>query len=277
MVVLALCLALGVASMPHILMRSATAGGVGAARLSAGWALLFVLIIIATAPAYAAFARLAHFARPSAGLSEADAVVLALPSITNLPPAMTGLIAVGALAAILAAATAQLFSIAQTIGHDFYGGIIDRTGPSGRRLIDTRIFLIAVACLAGWYAAHPVVDIFRLAATSLSLAASGLFPALLLGIWWKRATAWGTLIGMLFGSAAAAVYVAMVLYGDLMPWRPLGSAGSGLPPMAAAFFGVPIGFLTIFLVSLITPKPVPERIKFVEALRRPTSSPLFDA
>ena len=276
MVVLALCLAAGIASMPTILMRSATSDSVGAARLSAGWGLFFVLVVISTAPAYAAFARLALLADPSSGPLAPDTIVLALPMITGLSPAMTALVATGALAAILAAATALLFAISQTIGHDFYAGLLDGNGPPSRQLIVTRIFLIVVACLAGWYATRQIDDIFSLAATSLSLAASGLFPAVLLAIWWKRATAPGALVGIVLGFAAAASYIVMVIYGDLAPWQPMGSAGTGLPPMAAAFFGIPVGLLSIILVSHISRPPAPERVEIVEALRRPTPSPLFD-
>ena len=276
MVVLALSLAAGIASMPHILARSATAVDVGAARRSAGWALFFVLVIVATAPAYAAFARLELFVDPSLGQADAATIVLQLPAIAALSPAMTALAAVGALTAILGAATALLFAIANTIGHDLYGELLDRHGPAGRRLIITRLAVIAVACLAAWYAMTATVDVFTLAATSLSLAASGLFPALLLGVWWKRANAWGAVAGMVLGFAAAAAYVGAILYGGMAPWQPLGSAGTGLPPTAAAFFGLPVGILTIIFVSQITREPGPRRIEIVEAIRRPTPDPMFE-
>lgn len=275
MVVLALCLAAGIASMPSILMRCATSDGIGAARASAGWALIFILIIVAAAPAYAAFTELSLLADPAVTPFDTSNVVLALPLIAGLSPAITSLVAVGALAAILAAATALLFAMAHTIGHDFFSGIIDRNGPPSRQLIVTRFFLIAVACLAGWCATMSIDNIFSLAATSLSLAASGLFPAMFLGIWWKRATAWGTFAGMVLGFAAAASYILMVLYGGLTPWQPLGSVGTGLPPMAAAFFGIPVGILANILISQISEEPEPEQNDIVEALRRPTPTPLF--
>lgn len=274
--VLALSLAVGVASMPHILMRSASAAGVGAARRSAGWALLFVLPIIATAPAYAVYGQLALLGNPAAGPVDAGTIVLSLPAIADLSPALTALVAAGALAAMLAAATALLFAIANTIGHDFYSRLLNRSGPAGRGLIVTRITLIAVACLTVWTAMLVSDGIFALAVTSASLAASGLFPALLLGIWWKRATAVGALLGMLFGFAAATAYVASILYGGMTPWQPLGSGGSGLPPMAAAFFGVPVGLLAIALFSQLSAPPSPERIEIIEAIRRPAPSRFFD-
>jgi cation/acetate symporter len=275
-VVLILSLAAGVASMPHILMRSGTSTGIAAARRSAGWALFFILVVVATAPAYAAFAHLALLGGRSVGPFEADAVVLALPTIAELSPAMSALVAAGALAAILATATALLFAIATTIGHDLFAGILDRHGPPGRRLIVTRVVLIAVAGLAAWYAMSATDDIFVLATTSLSLAASGLFPALVLGIWWKRATAWGAFAGVVLGFSAAAAYVFMVLYGGMAPWQPLGTAGTGLPAMAAAFFGIPVGILTIVFVSQITAEPAARQVKLVEAIRQPAPSPIFD-
>jgi cation/acetate symporter len=276
MAVLAISLAAGVASMPHIVARSATATDVGAARRSAGWALFFVFIIIATAPAYAAFARLQLFVDPSLGTVEGDMVVLSLPAIAALSPAMTALVAAGALAAMLSAATALLFAIANTLGHDFFGGLIDPHGPPGRRLIMTRIALIAVAALVGWYAVDAPQDIFALAATSLSLAASGLFPVLLLGVWWKRANAAGAFAGIVLGFAAGAAYVWATLFGGMAPWQPLGSAGSGLPAMAAAFFGLPVGIIATIFVSQITREPTEEEAETLAAIRRPTPDGRFE-
>jgi cation/acetate symporter len=277
MVVLAVSLAAGVAALPHVAMRSATTTGVVGARRSAGWACFFVLVIVATAPAYGAFAQLVRLESPSDGSFDAALLVLNLPDVADLLPATSALAATGALAAILAAATALLFAIASTAGHDFYGGIIDRKGPSGRRLIVTRVVLIAVASLAGWQATEAADQVFAVAATSASLAASGLFPALVLGVWWNRATALGALAGIVFGFAAAAAYVWMVVYGDMPPWQPLGTAGTGLPPMAAAFLGLPVGLLAIVLVSQIAPNRSPERMEILETIRRPTPSPTFDA
>lgn len=277
MVVLALSLAAGVAALPHVVVRSGTAAGVGAARRSAGWAFFFVLVIVATAPSYGAFVQLVLLESPSTGAFDATLIVLNLPEIAELLPAISALVAIGALTAVLAAATALLFAIANTTGHDFYSRILDRKGPAGRRLIVTRVILIAAAGLAGWQAMQTTERAFALAATSASLAASGLFPALVLGIWWKRATALGALAGILLGFAAAAAYVWMVVYGDMAPWQPLGTAGPGLPPIATAFFGLPVGMLAIVLVSQITPAPSSERVEIVDAIRRPTPSPNFDA
>jgi cation/acetate symporter len=277
MLVLALSLAAGIASMPHIVMRSGAAASLGAARRSGGWALLFVLLLAAAAPAYAAFARLATVADSDVGPIDPGFLVLDFPVIAGLSSATTALLAIGALAALLAASSAALFSIAMTIGHDLYAGLIDRRSAAGRRLIVTRIAIVAVAAFAALEATRSTPKIFELAVSALSLAASGLFPAIVLGIWWKRATAWGALAGMLAGFVAAAAYVVAVVGGGMEPWRPLGSAGTGLPAMAAAFFGLPAGFLTIIFVSQLTREPTDEQADLVDAIRRPSPSPLLDA
>jgi cation/acetate symporter len=172
--------------------------------------------------------------------------------------------------------SALLFAIANTLGHDFFGGLLDPHGPPGRRLIMTRIALIAVAALAAWYALDAPRDIFALAATSLSLAASGLFPALLLAVWWKRANAAGALAGIVLGFAAGAAYVWATLFGGMAPWQPLGSGGSGLPATAAAFFGLPVGLIATIFVSQITREPTEEETETIEAIRRPTPDGRFE-
>jgi cation/acetate symporter len=104
-----------------------------------------------------------------------------------------------------------------------------------------------------------------------------LFPAILLGIWWKRATALGAFAGILAGFAAAAAYVIAVVGGGMEPWRPLGSAGSGLPAMAAAFFGLPVGFLVLIFVSQLAAGAGEEQGDLVDAIRRPAPSSLLGA
>jgi cation/acetate symporter len=277
MLILALCLAAGIASMPHIVMRSGASASLGSARRSAGWALLFVLIIAAAAPAYAAFARLSVVADPDVGPIDPNFVVLDLPDMAGLSSAMTALLGVGALAAILATASAALFSVAMTIGHDLYGGLVDPRGPAGRRLIATRVAIVVATVFAAFQATRVGAGAFELATTALSLAASGLFPALVLGIWWKRATALGACAGILAGFLAASAYVVAVVVGGMEPWRPLGSVGSGLPAMAAAFFGLPVGFLAMIFVSQVHAGANEEQSDLIDAIRRPSPSPLLDA
>ena len=93
---------------------------------------------------------------------------------------------------------------------------------------------------------------------------------------WALPSGW-TLIDTNPGGERESVIFKEIVQSDIdSPPQPLGSAGTGLPPMAAAFFGVPVGILTIVLVSQITPAPTPERMKIIEALRRPASNPLLN-
>lgn len=273
-IVVAVSFAAGVAALPHVVARSTTAGSVDGARRSVGWGFFFVLIVIVTAPAYGAFAQLVDIVDPPPAPLDPALVVLHFPQIANMLPAISALVATGALAAVLAAATALLFAIANTTGHDLYGGILDRNGPPSRQLIVTRVILIAVAGLSGWYAVDAADRVFTLASTSASLAASGLFPALVLAVWWKRATASGAFAGIVLGFVAAAAYVLMVVYGGMSPWRPMAGADVGLPPMAAAFVGLPIGVLAMVVVSQMT--PASERLDRIDAIRQPTPGQVID-
>lgn len=277
MVALAISLAAGIAALPHVAARSTTTTSGGAARRSAGWAFFFVLLIAATAPAYGAFAQLFLVGTPAATELDPGFVVLDLPGIAAMVPAFSALIATGALAAVLAAAIALLFAMANTIGHDFYGGIIDSGGPPGRQLIVTRLALIMVAVAAGWYSIEATDRIFELATGAATLAASGLLPALVLGMWWKRTTAPGALAGIVLGFGAAAAYVFGVIYGDVGLWQPLGTGGTGLPPMAAAFLGLPVGILAIVIVSQITAEPTAEQLEALDNIRRPGSIQAADS
>jgi cation/acetate symporter len=272
MVVLALCLGAGVAALPHVVTRSVTVVGVEMARRSTGWGFLFVLIVLATAPSYGAFAQLAQINSATLKPIHSGSVVLELPAIANMLPAIGALVAAGALAAVLAAASALLFTIANSVGHDLYGGVVDRKAPAGRRLIVTRVTLICIAGLSGWYALQATDRLFVLATASASLAAAGLFPALVLGIWWKRATTFGAWAGIVLGFGTAAGYAWAVSYGHMLPWQPLGTDGSSLPPMAAGLIGVPIGFTATILVSLITAAPSQEQVEILESIRHPTPS-----
>ncbi len=308
--------AAGFAALPHIVMRSIPVASTDGARKSGAWALVFVMLVAASAPAYAAFAGLqilggisvlSPAALPgwvyalgadghasacgvlatsreavaaacgAAGLGDAaslafagDAIVLALPAIAGLPPVLSALIAVGALAACLAAAAALLFAAASAVGHDLYTRLFEPHAPAGRRLIAVRLSLIAVAIVAGWVAMRALDDVYPLAAVAISLSAGGLFPALVLGIWWRRCTSLGALSGMISGFGVTLFYFLVVQYAGEPPWTFFGLSESGVPAYAAGAFGLPVGVLVSIVISLVTP-PEPERQAALDRIRRPTS------
>ncbi len=195
-----------------------------------------------------------------------DIVVLAWGDIVDLPFVVTALISVGALAAALAAANAIALAIAEALGHDLYAQLIDPKASAGRRLIVTRLLLVATVLVATWLGARRSADIFPLAAATLSLSAGGLFPALFLAVWWRRANAPGAIAGMIAGFAATAAIVLGARYPGLLP---VDAQGGGLSPLIAAIIGLPIGFLVAIAVSLATRAPTPTQDAVVDAMRRP--------
>ncbi|MBY0429885.1 MAG: VC_2705 family sodium/solute symporter, partial [Rhodospirillales bacterium] len=117
-----------------------------------------------------------------------DAIVLATPGISNMPFVITGLVAAGGLAAALATADGLLLAIANALSHDIYYRILQPRADSRRRLLVSRLLLVVTALVAASVAAWRPASIMTLVAWAFSIAASGLFPALVLGIWWKRAS-----------------------------------------------------------------------------------------
>ena len=194
-----------------------------------------------------------------------DIVVLAWGDMVGLPYVVTALILVGALAAVLAAANAVTLAIAEALGHDLYARLIDPRASAGRRLIVTRLLLVATVLVAAWLGARRGADVFPLAAATLSLSAGGLFPALFLAVWWRRANGPGAIAGMIAGFAVTLAIVVGGRYPGLLP----ADARGGLSPLSAAIIGLPIGFVVAIAVSLATRAPSSSEAAAVDAMRRP--------
>lgn len=195
-----------------------------------------------------------------------DVVVMATPEIAGLPFVITGLVGAGGLAAALSTADGLLLAMANALSHDIYYRMIDPNAPTSRRLIMARVLLFAIAILGAYTATNAPPDILKLVAWAFSLAAAGNFPALCLGIWWKRATATGAICGMIAGFGVTLAYL---IYTAAAP------LGFGNPPIfgianiSAGIFGIPVGFIVIYVVSLMTPEPSAELQQLVDDVRRP--------
>ncbi|HET7715119.1 MAG TPA: VC_2705 family sodium/solute symporter [Bauldia sp.] len=325
MFALALCLAAGIASMPQLVSRFGAAQGPGQARLTAGWALVVIGIVASTAPAIAAFVRLALlrdlvgvdladlpqwvFDYGRAGMLSicgkaavsaaaigtacgagtvvnglvpediaigADLVTLGFAEITGLPYVLSALIAAGAIAAALATAATALTTIAISVGNDFFGRLFARRASAGRRLIVTRLVLIATAAIAAWLAFRRPDDVFAYAMAAPSVAAAGFFPALVLGVFWKRTTFWGALVGMVAGAGTTAVYAILLHTETLAPMPVAGLTDLGISAPASAVFGVPLGFALTVVVSLVTRAPSLGRLEVADAIRRPNPDPILE-
>jgi len=310
---LVFCLMVGTAALPHILMRYYTTPSVKEARQSVTWSLFFIFLLYFTAPALAVlvkyevfnvlvgtpFDKLPAWVSAWAKVDPAllavsdinkdgifqlgemriggDIIVLATPEIGGLPYVISGMVAAGGLAAALSTADGLLLTIANALSHDLYYKMIDPNAPTARRVMISKILLLVVAVLAAYVASLKVADILFLVSAAFSLAAAGFFPALVLGIFWKRATKWGAVLGMLSGVIVTFYYMATT-----QPWmRGLFNVTSpvadniwwGIQPISAGIFGVPLGFAVIIIVSLLTPAPKREIQELVEHVRYPNIVP----
>jgi cation/acetate symporter len=213
-----------------------------------------------------------------------DVIVIATPEIAGLPYVIAGLVAAGGLAAALSTADGLLLAIANALSHDIYYRMVDPNAPTGRRLVVARTLLIAVAVIAAYVASTRPSDILSMVAWAFSLAAAGNFPALVLGIWWKRCTTAGALAGILSGFGVTIFYLVGTVYGldltkgtgdELALWGFFGLTETGVANISAAIFGRPVGFLVMVVVSLMTPAPSAEMQSFIDEVRRPRGAALL--
>jgi cation/acetate symporter len=322
---LILCLMVGTASLPHVIMRFFTTPSVREARKSVGWSLLFIFFLYFTAPAYAVFAKYEVFtnvlgrdiatlaaveALPSwifsygriglvklCGVDAAsaqavfdacqavaagpvtvlnfanfsinpDTVVLATPEIAGLPYVIAGLVAAGGLAAALSTADGLLLAIANALSHDIYYTMIDHSASTARRLTVARILLVLVALTAAYTAIHAPAGILIFVSWAFSFAAAGLFPALVLGVWWKRCTTAGAITGMIAGFLVTLYYTLNIYYWEGAMWF-------GVNHIAGAVFGMPVGFIVMYVVSMMTREPSKELQDLVDSIRVPRGGVLM--
>ena len=129
-----------------------------------------------------------------------------------MPYVISGLVAAGGLAAALSTADGLLLAIANALSHDIYYKMIDQNAPTARRLIVSRVLLVLVAMLAAYVASTKPSDILAMVSWAFSLAAAGLFPALVLGVWWKRANSAGAVAGMIAGFGITLLYLVVTRY-----------------------------------------------------------------
>ncbi len=306
------CLMVGTAALPHILMRYYTVPSVREARQSVTWSLLCILLLYFTAPALAVLVKYEIFTvlvgtpidqLPAwvnswtkvdrALLSVVDVnrdnilqlnemtiggdiIVLLTPELAGLPYVISGLVAAGGLAAALSTADGLLLTIANALGHDLYYKMIDPNASTVSRVTVSKILLLVVALLAAYVAAQKPADILFLVSAAFSFAAASFFPALSLGIFWKRANGIGAALGMLSGLGVTSYYMIAN-----QPWlRAIFGINSpiqlwwGIDPISAGLFGVPVGFAVIVVVSLLTPPPSQESQELVEHVRYPDLKPL---
>jgi cation/acetate symporter len=293
---LTFCLMIGTAALPHILMRFYTTPSVKEARQSVGWSLFFIFLLYFSAPAYAAFAKLEVYKNvigsaiadlpawvaswSKVGLVQvndangdgilqltelvlnSDAIVLATPEIAGLPYVIAGLVAAGGLAAALSTADGLLLTISNALSHDVYYKMINPAATTARRLAIARVLLVLVAIIAAYVASFRPAGILAIVAWAFSIAGAAFFPALTMGIFWKRANRAGAVTGMIVGFAVTLFYLIGVQFFGMGKWF-------GINAVSAGIFGIPAGFITIWVVSMLTREPSQEIKDMVEDLRYP--------
>jgi cation/acetate symporter len=306
---LVFCLMVGTAALPHILMRYYTTPSVKEARSSVGWSLFFIFLLYFTAPALAvlvkfdvyhnlvgsSFSELPRWVASWGAVDAAlvsvkdlnmdgivqlaeivlgqDIIVLATPEIAGLPYVISGLVAAGGLAAALSTADGLLLTIANALSHDVYYKMIDPNASTKRRLTIAKVLLLVVAAAAATVASQKPADILFLVSAAFSFAAAAFFPALVLGIFWRRASSMGAVLGMIAGLGITFYYMATTQAWLRGVFGVTSSVADntwfGISPISAGVFGVPLGFAVIIIVSLLTKAPDQKTQELIEHVRYP--------
>ena len=304
-------LMVGTAGLPHVIIRFFTVKKVSDARKSAGIALLLIAILYTTAPAVAVFARtnmietlsnveyskvpswfknwentglisfndknadgkIQYLADPSSNelIVDRDIMVLANPEIAKLPNWVIALVAAGGLAAALSTAAGLLLVISSSISHDLLKRVILPSISEKQELIAARFSAFIAVCIAGYFGINPPGFVAAVVALAFGLAAASFFPAIIMGIFYKKMNKEGAVSGMIVGTILMLYY--MIKY-------KLGWFDDELPSSNQWWFNIsPEGFGTVamcvnFLVSIIvmkfTSEPPEEIKKIVEDIRIPS-------
>ena len=332
-----LSLMIGTAGLPHVIIRFFTVPKVSDARLSAGWALVFIAILYTTAPAVAAMARLnlsetiqpgkigsaegnleyeqrpewfqnwektgllgfedkngdnriqyyndqnEAFAAKAAEYGwkgnemtqvDKDIIVLANPEIAKLPGWVIALVVAGGLAAALSTAAGLLLAISSAISHDLLKGILKPEISEKDELNASRVAMVGAIILAGYFGLNPPDFAAGTVAIAFGLAASSIFPVLMLGIFSKRMNRQGAVAGMIAGLGITLLYVfqhkgIMFIPGTSFLGGMEENWFLGITPNAFGAVGAIVNFVVAFAVSSNTEAPPEEAVELVERIRTP--------
>lgn len=302
-----LALMVGTAGLPHVIVRFFTVPKVKDARLSAGYALVFIAILYTTAPAVAAFgiynAIETVSEKPIAELPEwvgnwqktnlikvddkngdgivqyvadpatneltidKDIMVLATPEVAQLPNWVVGLVAAGAMAAALSTAAGLLLVISTSVSRDLF-----RTfKPDMSEKKELRIARIAAAgavIIAGYFGINPPGFVAEVVAFAFGLAAASFFPVIIMGIFSTRINKEGAIAGMITGLVFTLAYI--IYFKFISP--ELNSADHwwfGISPEGIGSIGMFLNFIVCFVVSKLTPAPPKAVQDLIQEIRIP--------
>ena len=302
-------LMIGTAGLPHVIVRFFTVKKVSDARKSAGWALLFIAILYTTAPAIAVFARtnlietvsekkydempvwfdnwektgllkfddknndgvIQYVADPQINelTIDRDIMVMANPEIAELPNWVIALLAAGALAAALSTAAGLLLVISSSVSHDLIKKIIKPDVSEKGELIAARVSAFFAVIMAGYFGINPPGFVAAVVALAFGLAAASFFPAIVMGIFYKRMNKEGAISGMVTGLLLMLFYMTKFKFG----WFGGGDQSDwwfGISPEGFGTLAMLVNFVVSLTVCHMTKEPSQEIQELVEKIRIPT-------
>ena len=310
-------LMVGTAGLPHVIVRFFTVKRVKDARKSAGLALLFIAILYTAAPAVAVFARtnlittvsnqpyadmpqwfsnwektglLKYEDKNNDGLIQyvadknvneltvdRDIMVLANPEIANLPAWVVALVAAGGLAAALSTAAGLLLVISSSVSHDLFKNVFYPDISEKQELVAARLAAVGAVCVAGYFGINPPGFVAAVVALAFGLAAASFFPAIILGIFYKKMNKEGAISGMIVGISLMVFYMLKFKFG-IFDGGKAAVAGLkanwwfGISPEGFGFIAMLVNFGVSLLVNRFTAEPPQEVQEIVENIRIPSGA-----
>ena len=306
-----LALMVGTAGLPHVIVRFFTVKRVKDARKSAGLALLLIAILYTAAPAVAVFARTnmihtvseQNYADMPDWFSkwektklikfddkngdgkiqyvadktkneltvDPDIMVLANPEIADLPAWVIALVAAGGLAAALSTAAGLLLVISASISHDLIKKIFKPSISDKGELWAARISATVAVIIAGYFGINPPGFVAAVVALAFGLAAASFFPAIILGIFYKKMNKEGAIAGMVVGILLMLFYMTKFKFG----WFGGGDQNDwwfGISPEGFGSVAMVANFFVSFVIMKFTPEPPKYVQEIVEDIRIPTGA-----
>jgi len=306
-----LALMVGTAGLPHVIVRFFTVKRVKDARKSAGIALLLIVILYTTAPAVAVFARtnmietvsnqpynsvpdwfkkweatglIEYFDKNNDGLIQYvadeknnelivdnDIMVLANPEIAKLPNWIIALVAAGALAAALSTAAGLLLVISSSVSHDLIKKMINPNITETGELLAARLSAVVAVCVAGYFGINPPGFVAATVALAFGLAAASFFPAIILGIFYKKMNKEGAVTGMIIGVLLMLFYMTKFKFG----WFGGGTKDDwwlGISPEGFGSVAMILNFIVSISIMKLTKEPPKSVQEIVENIRIPINA-----
>ena len=302
-------LMVGTAGLPHVIVRFFTVKKVSDARKSAGWALFFIAILYTTAPAIALFSRtnlietvsnkkysdmpewfsnwektgllkfndkngdglIQYVADPKLNelKVDKDIMVLANPEIANLPNWVIALVAAGGLAAALSTAAGLLLVISSSVSHDLIKKMINPNISEKGELVAARLSAVVAVVIAGYFGINPPGFVAATVALAFGLAAASFFPAIILGIFYKKMNKEGAIARMVVGILLMLFYMLKFKF----DWFGGGTKADwwfGISPEGFGTIAMLVNFTVSIIIQKFTPNPPADVQDLVENIRIPS-------